>query len=197
MNFGRIENEGRRTALTPKELQKGSAKYVGKAVCIAILIFAMVSFFPVEKFTSDSTATVLNFLGISAATYVKNGDIYLEGHYITIKCTAMRIIAVCLGLVLSTKSCIAKKLVFSVMFSVIIFLMNVVRLSIGYCLSEKGLPFFVTHDVVWWSFFTVAVIFVFIVSRHYLPQVNENVYTLSYAGLNFLRYNVGRFSFHH
>lgn len=163
-------------------------KYVIKAFLIATLIYVIVSFFPVEKLTSESTTCILNFFGIDAKTYEMYGRIYLQDHYISIKCTSVRIIAGYLGLALSTKSPLTKKFIFSVIFSIIAFLLNNARLSIGYYLSEIGIPRILAHDLVWWGFFFAVGMLFFTISKYCLPQINKWMYIHLGKVSKFLRY---------
>lgn len=186
-----------RAVVGPNSKKVGdSVKYLVKALSIALFIYLLVRFLPMEKFTSDAAAHLLNFFGIRAQTYERQGYIYLQSLYISIECTAMRLIVVYLGLILSSKSTVTKKVILSVIFSAIVFLINVARIDLCYYLSEGGIPRVLAHDVFWYGFVIGGGILFFILSQYYLPHIIGNFHTLLDVLLNFLRSNISNLPLH-
>jgi exosortase/archaeosortase family protein len=162
-------------------------KYVVRASCIAVLLYGMMQFLPVEKWTSSTTAYLLNFFGIDAVYYEENGRIYLEYLQISIDCTAVEIIAMFLGLIIATHSVISKKIIFSIFGVTAVFLANIFRISIVYYLLERGIPWYIAHDVFSGILAIMAGMLFLLISGQYMPQINENLYTLLDAAERFVK----------
>lgn len=155
-----------------------SVLYVVKAGCIAGMVYVGSRILPAEKVTSDVTAAVLNFFGIAAESYEQAGRIYVEYLQISIDCTALEIIAIFLGLILAVKASRTRKVIFSVTGSSGVFLANIARISVVYYLLEKGVPWWIAHDLFSGGLSILAGMLFLVVSEQYLPQINENLYTL-------------------
>lgn len=164
-----------------------SALYVVKASVIALLLYMGFSFLPLEKITSDVTADVLTLSGISAVSYEQQGRVYLEYLHISIDCTALEIIAVFLGLILAVKSPLSRRIIFSVTGSFAVFFVNIFRIGIVYYLLEKGIPWVLAHDLFSGSLSILAGMLFLMISERYLPQINENLYTLLDAAEGIIR----------
>ncbi len=152
--------------------------YVVKSCIIAVSFYILFSCLPVERVTSDFTARVLNSFGISAESYEEAGRIYLEYLQISIDCTALEIMAIFLGLTLAAKSTLVKRVLFSLFTFSCVFFANIARISIVYYLLERGIPWYLAHDLFSGGLSIAAGITFLMLSEHYLPQVNENLYTL-------------------
>lgn len=161
--------------------------YVVKAAVIAVLFYAVFSFLPLERVTSDFTAAVLNRVGIAAESYEQQGRIFLEYLQISIDCTALEIVSIFLGLILAVDSPFYKRVIFSVTGSAAVFLVNIVRISIVYYLLEKGIPWVLAHDLFSGGLSIAAGVLFLTISEHYLPRINENLYTLLNAAETFLK----------
>lgn len=155
-----------------------SLLYVVKASVLAGVIYCGFSLLPLEKVTSEFTAEVLNFFQISASSYEQQGRIYLEYLHISIDCTALEIIAIFLGLILAAKAPLTKRVIFSVTGSAAVFFVNIARIGIVYYLLEKNIPWVLAHDLFSGTLSILAGMLFLIISEHYLPQINENLYTL-------------------
>ncbi|MBU7017392.1 MAG: exosortase/archaeosortase family protein [Theionarchaea archaeon] len=161
-----------------KPKNREAATYVVKSCIIAMLFYVLFSYLPVERVTSDFTAQVLNSFGISAESYEEAGRIYLEYLQISIDCTALEIMAIFLGLILAAKSTLTKRVLFSLFTFFCVFFANIARISIVYYLLEKGIPWYLAHDLFSGGLSIAAGIAFLMLSEHYLPQINENLYTL-------------------
>jgi len=155
-----------------------SVLYVVKAGIIAGIVYVGSRILPAERVTSDVTAAVLNFFGIVTESYEQAGRIYLEYLQISIDCTALEIIAIFLGLILAVKASRTRKVIFSVTGSSAVFLANIARISVVYYLLEKGVPWWIAHDLFSGGLSILAGMLFLVVSEQYLPQINENLYTL-------------------
>lgn len=174
---------------------RGSITYMGKAFCIALLIYTAACLLPVERVTSDCTTNFLNSFGVTATSYEKQGRILMENIPISIECTAVKIIAVYVGLILSVKSSNARKFIFSIAYSLTVFLTNSTRIGITYYLRRADVSWVLAHDVLWIGFFIAIGALFFMVSHYYLPRINENLYIILEASLNSLRTKGGKHPF--
>ncbi len=152
--------------------------YVIKACTIAVLSYVIFRLLPLERVTSDFTAQVLNWFGIAAESYEVEGRIYLEYLQISLDCTALEIVAMFLGLILAVKASFHRKIVFSLTGSSAVFLANIGRISVVYFLLEKGVPWYLAHDIFSGGLSILAGMLFLIVSERHLPQINENLYTI-------------------
>ena len=162
--------------MNPKNRE--AVTYVVKSSVIAVLFYVFFSYLPVERVTSDFTATVLTLFGLAAESYEEAGRIYLEYLQISIDCTALEIMAIFLGLIIAARATIMKRIVFSLFSFSCVFFANIARISIVYYLLEKGVPWYLAHDAFSGGLSIAAGIVFLMVSEHYLPQINENLYTL-------------------
>lgn len=153
-------------------------RYVVCASLIALFIYVVASLLPVEKWTSHFTARLVTFLGIPATSYAEHGRIYLEYLQISIDCTALEIIALFLGLILAAPAPLSKRLIFSTIGAVTVFVANILRIGTVYYLLEKGIPWYAAHDLFSATLAILAGVLFLTVSEHYLPQINENLYLL-------------------
>lgn len=159
-------------------LRNESVMYVVKAGIIAGVIYVVFTFLPSERVTSDITAYVLNMFGIAAESYEEGGRIYLEYLQISIDCTALEIIAIFLGLILAVKGVLTRKVIFSVTGASAVFVANIARISVVYYFLEKGVPWWIGHDVFSGGLSILAGMLFLMASEQYLPQINEHLYTL-------------------
>ncbi len=153
-------------------------RFLVRCSLFAVLVYGSTLFLPVEKLTSDATAEVLNFFGIKAATYEEYGRIYLEYLQISIDCTAMEVLALFLGLILATRAVLKKKIIFSVFGTLAVLLANILRISSVYYLLERGIPWYLAHDLFSGTLAVLAGMLFLLVSEKYMPEINENLYSL-------------------
>lgn len=161
--------------------------YVVKASLIAGLFYAGFSLFPLERVTSEYTAAVLTWAGIPAETYEQHGRIYLEYLQISMDCTALEIVAIFLGLILAVTSSLRKRIIFAVFGSAAVFLVNIGRISTVYYLLERGVPWYLAHDLFSGVLSILAGMLFLLISEHYLPEINKNLYTLLDAVESFFK----------
>jgi exosortase/archaeosortase family protein len=161
--------------------------YLIKSSVIAIAFYIVASLLPMEKLTSDVTAALLRMCGIHAVSYEENGRIFLEYLSISIDCTALEIIAIFLGLILAASSTVPKKTGFALFISLAVFFVNVARIGIVYYLLEKGIPWWLAHDLFSGVLSIGAGMIFLLLSEHYLPSINQHLYTLLDAAESAIR----------
>jgi exosortase/archaeosortase family protein len=152
--------------------------YVLRASCIAVCFYAVASLLPLEKFTSDVTAALLRVWGIEAVSFEENGRIFLEYLSISIDCTALEIMAIFLGLILAASSPLLKKSAFAFCITLAVFFGNIMRIGIVYYLLEKGIPWWLAHDLFSGALSIGAGMIFLLLSELYLPIINQQLFTL-------------------
>lgn len=155
-----------------------SVVYVVKASVIAGLVYVIALIFPVEQWTTHVTAAVLNFFGMPAHGHQQYGQVYLEYLQISIDCTAMEVIAIFVGLIAAADAAYKKRVIFAVFCSTTVFIANIFRISIVYYLLEKGVPWWLAHDLFSGSLAILAGMLFLLISEQYIPHVNEQLYCL-------------------
>lgn len=164
-----------------------AAIYVVKACVIAAVFYAGFSLLPVERWTSEFTADVLTFFGILAESYEQEGRIYLEYLQISMDCTALEVMAIFLGLTLAVNSPSRRRIYFSIFCTTAVFFSNIGRISIVYYLLERGIPWWLAHDLFSGGLSIGAGILFLTLTERYLPPVNTHLYTLLDAAESLLR----------
>ena len=164
-----------------------AVKYVVKACVVAVLFYAGFSFLPVERWTSEFTADVLTSCGIPADSYEQEGRIYLEYLQISMDCTALEVMAIFLGLTLVVNSPLRRRVYFSLFCTAAVFFSNIGRISIVYYLLEKGIPWWLAHDLFSGGLSIGAGILFLALTERYLPQINAHLYTLLDAAESLVR----------
>lgn len=152
-------------------------QYVVKAALIAVIVYGAASLLPVEKWTSDATASLLTNAGLPAHSYEDNGRIYLEYLQISVDCTAIEVIAIFLGLLLAAPSPLYRRVFLAFLGSLAVFSCNVARIGIVYVLLEKGVPWYAAHDAFSGILAVLAGMLFLAVTERYLPPVNANLYS--------------------
>lgn len=155
-----------------------SVHYIVKAAVIAGVVYGIARLLPVEEVTSSVTANVLTRLGVPAVSYEQYGRVYLGYLYISIDCTALEVVAIFLGLILAAKTNWVKKLIFSVFVSVTVCVANIARISMVYYFLEHDIPWYIAHDIFSGGLAIVSGMLFLVVSERYMPQINQNLYTL-------------------
>jgi exosortase/archaeosortase family protein len=163
------------------------AAYVVKAFCIAVCVYVVIQILPVEMVTSDMTARVLNLVGIPAQCYEQHGRVYLEYLQISIDCTALEVVAIFLGLIMAANAPVARKIGFAIFGAGAVFVANIVRISVVYYLLERDVPWYVAHDIFSGGLAIAAGMLFLVVSEHWMPHINENLYSLLDAAENLIR----------
>ncbi len=155
-----------------------SVEYIVKASLVAGLVYVIALVLPVEQWTSQVTAAVLTFFGMPAHCHQQYGQVYLDYLQISIDCTAMEVIAIFVGLVAAADAAYKKRVVFAVFCSATVFLANIFRISIVYYLLEKGMPWWLAHDLFSGGLAILAGMIFLLISEQYIPYINEALYCL-------------------
>lgn len=145
---------------------------------IAITFYIVASLLPMERLTSDVTAALLRLCGIQVMSHEENGRIFLEYLSISIDCTALEIIAIFLGLILAASSTLYRKIGFALFISLAVFFVNTARIGIVYYLLEEGVPWWLAHDLFSGVLSIGAGMLFLLLSEHFLPSINQHLYTL-------------------
>jgi exosortase/archaeosortase family protein len=164
--------------------------YVMRASLIAICFYMVTSLLPMEKLTSDVTAALLRVWGIEAVSFEENGRVFLEYLSISIDCTALEIMAIFLGLILAVTSPVLKKAVFALCITLAVFFANIARIGMVYYLLEKGIPWWLAHDLFSGVLSIGAGMIFLLLSEHYLPIINQQLFTLLDAAESGIRFRI-------
>lgn len=155
-----------------------SVMYIVKASLIAGLIYVLALVLPVEQWTSQVTAAVLTLCGIPAHYHYQYGHVYVEYLQISIDCTAMEVIAIFAGLVTAADAALKNRVIFTVFYSGTVFVANIFRISIVYLLLEKGVPWWLAHDLFSGGLAILAGMLFLVLSEPVIPYITETLSSL-------------------
>jgi len=157
--------------------------YIIAAAIIILGLYYLPNYFFLEKATADSTAFLLNSLGMNIQTNVVDENVFLSDIKIVKDCTGVQVIAVFFGMIIPIpKARLHKKLLTLLIISTSLYFANVLRIALEFSLLYLHiLPWSVAHYPLSLLFGVVGVLILVLVSDRLLPEFGDFLFSFSHA----------------
>jgi exosortase/archaeosortase family protein len=117
-----------------------------KTSIIALIIYYISDYFLLREITASAIDRFLEPFGIFVTSYTFGTYVFLDGFIVTKSCLSMIFLALVIGMIGATNIDLKKKLLFSLLAFIILFIWNIIRLSILIVLTRNNVPYLFAHD---------------------------------------------------
>ncbi len=155
--------------------------YMTAAAIIVLVIYYLPNYFFLEKATADHTAFLLNYFGMRVQIKVINENVFLANIKIVKDCTGVQVIAVFFGMLIPVPNApIQKKLLTLVTVSIFLYIANVLRIALEFCLVYHNiLPWFLAHYPLSLLLGIIGVVILVLVTNHLLPEFGDFLFDVT------------------
>lgn len=155
--------------------------YIVVAAIIILIVYYVPNYFFLEKATADHTAFLLSSLGLSVQTKVIGENVFLADVKIVKDCTGVQVIAVFLGMLIPVPYApLKKKLLTLAIVSTLLYVANVVRIALEFCLVYLNLlPWFLAHYPLSLLLGIIGVAILVFVTNNLLPEFGDFLFNLA------------------
>ena len=138
-------------------------------------LYYLPNYFILEKITADHAAVLLNWIGISAASLVKDGRAFVNEFEIERMCTGIQVTAIFAGILIPfPRIAWKRKLIAIVSVAVLIYFANIGRIALEIWLLYAGiLPWYLAHYPTGLILGIFSVAFLVIVLDHFIPEIGD------------------------
>jgi len=149
--------------------------YLAVASILSLTLYYLPDYFFLEKITADSSAAVLNWIGIPAQSWISEGRAFVNEFEIERMCTGVQVIAVFAGILVPLPQVPWKrKLTAIASVAVLVFLANIARIALEVVLLYKGiLPWSLAHYPTGLILGVFSVAFLVIVLDVFIPEIGD------------------------
>ena len=153
----------------------GISEYVLVAVALAAGLYYLPNYFLLEKITADGSAALLNWIGIPAQSWVRDGRAFVNEFEIERMCTGVQVVAVFVGILVPLRRVQWKrKLTAIASVAVLVFLANIARIALELVLLYKGiLPWSLAHYPTGLILGVFSVTILVIVLDIFIPEIGD------------------------
>ena len=157
--------------------------YIIAAAIIILGLYYLPNYFFLEKATADSTAFLLNSLGMNVQTNVVDENVFLSDIKIVKDCTGVQVIAVFFGMIIPIpKARLHKKLLTLLIISTSLYFANVLRIALEFSLLYLHiLPWSIAHYPLSLLLGVVGVLILVLASDRLLPEFGDFLFSFSHA----------------
>jgi len=150
-------------------------QYVAIAAALSAALYYLPDYFIFEKFTADSSAALLNWIGIGAGSWVLDGRAFVNEFEIERMCTGVQVIAVFVGILVPLPQvCWRRKITAIGSVAVLVFLANIGRIALEVILLYKGLlPWSLAHYPTGLILGVFSVAILVIVLDLFIPEIGD------------------------
>jgi exosortase/archaeosortase family protein len=150
-------------------------QYVAIAAALSVAFYYLPDYFLLEKITADHSAAALNWIGIPAASLVRDGRAFVNEFEIERMCTGVQVVAVFAGILLPLPRVAWKrKFVAIAGVAVLVYLANIGRIALEVFLLYKGvLPWYLAHYPTGLILGVFSVAFLVIAVDLFIPEVGD------------------------
>jgi len=160
-------------------------QYVLIASALSILIYYLPNYYMLEKITADHSAALLNWIGISAESWTRDGRAFVNEFEIERMCTGIQVTAVFAGILVPfPKMPWRRKIAAIVSVAVLVYLANIGRIALEIVLLYKEiLPWYLAHYPTGLILGVFSVAFLVIALDYFIPEFGD--YAMSAMDLVF------------
>jgi exosortase/archaeosortase family protein len=155
--------------------------YIAAAAVIVLAVYYLPNYLFLERVTADSTALLLNSLGLGVRTNVVGGHVFLAEIQVVKDCTGVQVIAVFLGLLIPLPGAPwKKKLLALAVVSASLYVANILRIALEFSLVYLNLlPWSLAHYPLSLLLGVVGVFVLVLVTDRLLPEFGDFILSFS------------------
>ena len=149
--------------------------YVLVMVALSAGLYYLPNYFVLEKITADHSAVLLNWIGIPATSFAKNGRAFVNEFEIERMCTGIQVTAIFAGILIPFPRIAWKRKVTAIVsVAVLIYFANIGRIALEIWLLYAGiLPWYLAHYPTGLILGVFSVAFLVIVLDHFIPEIGD------------------------
>lgn len=150
-------------------------QYVAIAAVLSIALYYLPDYFIFEKITADSSMALLNWIGIPARSWVKDGRAFVNEFEIERMCTGVQVIAVFAGILVPLPQVTWKRKAAAIgSVAVLVFLANIGRITLEILLLYRGiLPWSLAHYPTGLILGIFSVALLVVVLDLFIPEIGD------------------------
>jgi exosortase/archaeosortase family protein len=178
------DSRGMQSASSGEALLRGPTKEARlRDVVVYVFVMAVLSagfyylpnYFVLEKITADHSAILLNWIGIHAVSFVKDGRVFVNEFEIERMCTGIQVTAVFAGILIPfPKIAWRRKATAIASVAIVIYFANIGRIALEVWLLYNGiLPWYLAHYPTGLILGIFSVAFLVIVLDHFIPEIGD------------------------
>jgi exosortase/archaeosortase family protein len=151
------------------------AVYVFIMTILSAGLYYLPNYFILEKITADHSAVLLNWIGIPAISFVKDGRAFVNEFEIERMCTGVQVTAIFAGLLIPfPKVAWRRKAAAIASVAIFIYFANIGRIVLEVWLLYNGiLPWYLAHYPTGLILGIFSVAFLVIVLDHFIPEIGD------------------------
>jgi len=153
----------------------GVVQYVVIATALSAGLYYLPNYFVLEKVTADGSAELLNWIGISATSWVKDGRAFVNEFEIERMCTGVQVSAVFAGILVPLQRVAWRRKAAAIgCVAVLVFFANIGRIALEILLLYKGiLPWYLAHYPTGLILGVFSVALLVIVLDLFIPEIGD------------------------
>jgi len=150
-------------------------QYLLIATALSILIYYLPNYYVLEKMTADHSAALLNWAGISAESWTRDGRAFVNEFEIERMCTGIQVTAVFAGILVPfPKISWRRKAAAIASVPVLVYFANIGRIALEIVLLYKGiLPWYLAHYPTGLILGVFSVAFLVIALDYFIPEFGD------------------------
>jgi exosortase/archaeosortase family protein len=151
------------------------AVYVFIMTILSAGLYYLPNYFILEKITADHSAVLLNWIGIPAISFVRDGRAFVNQFEIERMCTGIQVTAIFAGILIPfPKVAWRKKATAIASVAILIYFANIGRIALEVWLLYSGiLPWYLAHYPTGLVLGIFSVAFLVIVLDHFIPEIGD------------------------
>jgi exosortase/archaeosortase family protein len=149
--------------------------YVFVMAVLSAGFYYLPNYFVLEKITADHSAILLNWIGIHAVSFVKDGRVFVNEFEIERMCTGVQVTAIFAGILIPfPKIAWRRKATAIASVAIVIYFANIGRIALEVWLLYNGiLPWYLAHYPTGLILGIFSVAFLVIVLDHFIPEIGD------------------------
>lgn len=149
--------------------------YVTIAATLSAALYYLPDYFVLEKATADHSATLLNWIGIPARSFISDHRAFVNEFEIERMCTGVQVVAVFVGILAPLPKIPWKRKVIAVAsVAVLVYLANIGRIALEVLLLYKGiLPWYLAHYPTGLILGVFSVALLVVVVDRFIPEIGD------------------------
>jgi exosortase/archaeosortase family protein len=157
-----------------------AVQYLTIAIALSLALYYLPNYFFLEKMTADNSAAVLNWIGIPAQSWVRDGRAFVNEFEIERMCTGVQVVAVFTGILVPFPQVPWKRKIAAIsIVAVSVYLANIGRIALEVVLLYRGiLPWSLAHYPTGLILGVFSVAFLVLVLDLFIPQIGDNAFKI-------------------
>jgi exosortase/archaeosortase family protein len=158
----------------PVRLQ-GAIQYLIIGAALSLVLYYLPDYFILEKMTADHSAALLNWIGIHAASWVRDSRAFVNEFEIERMCTGVQVTAVFAGILVPFPRISWKRKAAAIgSVAILVYFANIGRIALEVLLLYKGiLPWYLAHYPTGLILGVFSVAFLVLVLDLFIPEIGD------------------------